>query len=184
MRTYFPYLLLLLTVTLQCFSQNNDQRPDNRTELTKALKKIDLPFSSECGNTLITYDGYSLKPIINNLPGNLDFAGLLKMDKNFSAILLVDNNADIQNHYLITISDEGNIIDNFFLFSHGCSEDEYFTGQAKYTIDKELRIIQADSSATFKRDSKGEIVDTTIKISTNKYQYFINKYGKIRKSET
>jgi hypothetical protein len=146
------------------------------------LTKIELPLTSRCGASLPVYDQDRIQTIIAELPKNLRFGGLLKNTENYSAIILLDTYADEQIHFLATVNRDGKIIAKFELFSNGCHEDEFFWGQANYTILEDLKILQADTSATYKRTEDGEIIKETIVSSSHRFEYYVDKDGRIKKA--
>ena len=179
-------MAVLLTLALTaCDFITTDKTQVAETVLTiKNLKKIELPLSSICGTSLEVLDEDSIRRIIPNFPENLKFGGLLKVSENYSAIILLDTYADQQIHYLTTVSKQGKIIEKFNLFSSGCSEDEFSWGQAKYVIDKDLKIVQTDSSATYKRTESGEIINEATISSSHRFEFQVDTDGKIRKYGT
>ena len=173
-------LILTIILAVGSFITTANKQSKEYPTIDK-LTKISLPFSSSCGAILKVYENVIIKSFISDPPPNLKFGGLLKITENFAAIILVDTYADSQIHYLTTITTQGKIIDKFKLFSSDCSEDELFCSKAKYTIDKELKIIQTDSYSTYKRNKNGEIIKKTIVKSTHKFEFYIDKNGNVKK---
>lgn len=165
-----------------CSFFNADSKVENKRTNTQldSLTKVSLPVSGTCGENSNVFDYSYNRKAIRDLPENLRFAGLLKKTDKYFAVLLIDTYADYQNHFIATVSNDGKIIDKFALFSAVCSEDENYWGQAKYTIDKDLKIIQTDSSATYKRNEVGEIIKGTIESSSHRLSLYVDQNGKIQ----
>lgn len=180
MKQIIIFTFFILTA---CNSVTTDKDTSIVTEkpTIEKLTKIELPLSSKCGESLTVYDQDSIQKLISKLPNNLRFGGLLKSTENYFAIILLDTHADEQIHYLVTVNKQGSIIEKFDLFSYGCHEDEFFWGQANYTINKDLKIFQSDSSATYKRTDEGEIIPETIVSSSHRHEFYIDNNGKIKK---
>ena len=170
-----PLIILFILLGIAC-NTPTDKR-NNIDELTK----VTLPYSGSCKTNLTIYEKDNISAVIQKLPDNLMFAGLLKHTEKYSAIILVDTHADYQIPYLTTINNQGEIIEKFDLYSIGCAEDESSWGQANFLIDKDLKIIQTDSSASYKRNENGEIIKETINGTSHKLEFYIDKNGKIKK---
>jgi hypothetical protein len=178
-----PTVISLFSILTACNSLLTDKTESIKLEKSTIdqLTKIELPLSSHCGASLTVYDQDSIQNFVSELPEHLRFGGLLKRTENFSAIILLNTYADEQIHYLTTVNRRGKIIEKFNLFSDGCHEDEFFWGQAKYTIDKDLKILQTDSSATYRRTEDGEIIGESVLSSSNRLEFYVDNDGKIKK---
>ena len=179
-------LFLPLIALFACDSvQKTEEKVIEKTKLTiQNLTKLNLPFSSKCGENLKVYDKDSIRNIFSDLPDNLKFGGLLKKTKTITAIILLDTHADSQIHYLFTLNDKGEILEKFKLFAEDCGEDEFYKTQSNYIIDRNLKITQTDNSETYKRTEEGEIIDSSIVKTSHKYEFYIDTKGKIKQYGT
>lgn len=179
-------LILVSICFLTCcsyFNADNKSEKQKTNSLLDSLTKISLPISATCGESSKVFDFSYNRKIISDLPENLRFGGLLKKTDKYFAVLLIDTYADYQNHFLATVSMDGKIIEMLELFSAGCSEDENYWGEAKYTIDNNLKIIQTDTSATYKRNDVGTIIKKTIKTSSHRLLFYVDKNGNINNTK-
>jgi|GEM_PF-6179002 len=177
-------IIVLAFLLTACNSVPVDKSKSTTKPTINNLTQVKLPFSSICGASLTVFDEDSIQLFISDIPDNLRFGGLLKSAENYSAILLLDTYADYQIHYLTTVNKQGKIIETFDLFSYGCSEDEFFWGKTNYTIEKDLRILQTDTSATYKRTESGEVIKESIVSSSHRHEYYVDANGKIKKYGT
>jgi hypothetical protein len=173
-------ILSLSVVSFNFVRINTSDKKQESSIYLDSLTKISLPISRTCGEISEVYDFSSYRKAINDLPENLKFGGLIKKTDNYFAVILIDPYADFQLHYLTTVTMDGNIIDKLELFSAGCGEDPYYWGQSNYTIDKNLNIIQTDSSATYNRDTNGTILKESIVSTSHRYSFYVDEHGKIK----
>jgi len=176
-------VIAILLIVTSCY--NNEQMDGSSKSKDdfsiNNLTKLNLPFKGECGQDYLVYDKDSINKFAPKIPEYLRFGGLLKDCDSYIAVLLVNTLADFQIHYLTTLDKSGNIIEQYELFSNNCAQDAYFWGMSDYIIDENLNIIQKDSSATYERDSIGEIIEESVVTEANRLEIFVNDRGEIKK---
>ena len=143
--------------------------------LVKNIETINLPFSHKCGENFKTTNKIDTElnkyfpPLYSDHPEyGWHIIGKVSENNKYVAILSVNTYSDYAIPYLITFTKQGTTITKFEVYKIGCSDDEFYHGEATFTINKNLTIKISDSSATYKRDSEGEIIkESTISKSSN-----------------
>jgi hypothetical protein len=175
-------ILLISLIFINCTINEKKVIKKEKSNSFEKLSKIELPIEYYCGESLELFDNDSITKYIVDFPKGLRFGGLINKRNEFSTILLADTYADYQLHFIATVDKKGKMIDIFKLFSKDCGVDENYECESKYQIDKELNIKLSDSTATYERTESGEIIDKTIKVTTNSIHYSIDEKGKVTKN--
>jgi len=158
----------------------------NFEDAAKKIRIIELPFSDTCGKDLKCFDDSTLFKYLPNAcidSYKLAVAGKITGNEKFTALLLADTYGDYQMHYIATFTHKGELIAKFELFKIGCSADEDYFGAAEYTITKNLLVYLKDSTANYKRDSSGNIINESIVSKSHNYTFKISNEGSIVKKE-
>jgi hypothetical protein len=160
--------LLLTSVTLVLLISCSSREKITFESIAKKIKTIDLPFSSECGKDLkiieLVGEDTAIYKYIPNTPDSskLSIIGKIIDNNKFIALLLADTYPDVQLHYIATFTRKGELITKFELYRVGGLEDENYFGEAECTISKDITINLKDSTAEYKRDSSGNIINESI----------------------
>jgi hypothetical protein len=174
MKTKIITIIVMLTL-LFCCTKKMDEN------IFSQLPHISLPFT---GSSKQDLQPVELSKEYNHLstiyPNNLKFVGVLAVRDTFTAILLVNTYADDQIPYLFTYTSKGEKIDSIELIQISVNEDVTYWGAANYVISENLMVSLYDSSSTYQRDNKGEIMKETIKPETHKLFYKITSNGNIQ----
>ena len=87
--------------------------------------------------------------------------------------------ADIVLPIIQTTDRNGKKISVLSLFDSYCGEDEFSWSTARAQVNTDLTILLSDSTITYERDSKGEIVRSTRKSVVRNRSFYINDKGEI-----
>jgi hypothetical protein len=137
---------------------------DKKTSFETLIEKIDtisLPFFDTCGKDLdcLKFVGNDTA-ISQYLPSasisafKLRVIGKLQQRRQYIMLLLADTYADCQLHYIVTFSNNGEVISKFALYRiSGLTNEEYF-GEAQCSISKDLVINLRDSTVEYNDSGK------------------------------
>jgi hypothetical protein len=157
--------------------------------IVKNIKSINPPLYATCGQDLNCIEFIGKDTIIYQyLPNACDerfklrVIGKISEKDKYIALLLADTYGDYQGHFVATFTHKGELISSKELFIRtGCGEDENYFGTFNYTITKDVLINMKDSTAEFKRDSLGNIIDETIVAKSHNTSFIIADDGTIVK---
>ncbi len=164
------YVFLLFFVGSFIFSCSNEKRTNDFEAIAKNIRTINLPLYGTCGQDLNCIEFlrkdtviYQYLPNACQEPFKLCVIGKISENDKYVALLLADTYGDYQGHFVTTFTHKGVLISSQELFIRtGCGEDESYFGTFSYAITKDVLINMKDSTAEFKRDSAGNIIQGSV----------------------
>jgi hypothetical protein len=149
------------------------------SDFIKKITQVELPLITTCDQELESLQLDFSQSVINQFgPENSKIFGKLSENKNFAAIIYLYP-ADIVLPIIQTTDRNGKKISVLSLFDSYCGEDEFSWSTARAQVTTDMSILLSDSTITYKRDSKGEIVDSTRKTVVRNRSFYINEKGEI-----
>lgn len=182
----FILIALLISCDTRQTSTENNQINEDESAFDKyadKIKLISLPMRLTCDEDLdnMVYN-FPKDTITKYGRENSRVYGKLLETENYTAIIYLYP-ADIQLPIIQTTDKKGNKISNLGLYERWCGEDEFGGGYSWAEITDDMEIILTDSATTYKRDSDGEIIDSTRQTEINKKVYFIDNNGQIKEEK-
>lgn len=185
-------IILLLTILFGCgntvIKKDSTNKTDKVTEISfkdfsDKIPLLTLPLSSNCETGFnVTRYGFTNNEILKFGRDNCSILGKLVDNEKYTAIIYLQP-CDTQLPIIVTTDKYGRKIAELELYDGYCGEEEDFNEISYFSIDKDLNILMTDSSTTFKRDEKIEIIESS-KQTTVTYKHFrINTDGKIIKQK-
>jgi hypothetical protein len=149
------------------------------SDYIQKITHIELPFKTTCDQELENLQLDFSQTVINQFgPENSKIFGKLSENKNFVAIIYLYP-ADIVLPIIQTTDRNGKKISALSLFDSYCGEDEFSWSTARAQVNTDLTILLSDSTITYERDSKGEIVGSTRKTVVRNRSFYFNEKGEI-----
>ncbi len=149
------------------------------SDFIKKIALVELPLKTTCDQELECLHLDFSQSVINQFgPENSKIFGKLSENKNFAAIIYLYP-ADIVLPIIQTTDRNGKKISVLSLFDSYCGEDEFSWSTARAQVNTDLTILLSDSTITYERDSKGEIVGSTRKSVVRNRSFYINDKGEI-----
>jgi len=149
------------------------------SDFIKKIAQVELPLKTTCDQELESLQLDFSQSVINHFgPENSKIFGKLSENKNFAAIIYLYP-ADLVLPIIQTTDRNGKKISVLSLFDSYCGEDEFSWSTAKAQVTTDLTILLSDSTITYERDSKREIVGSTRKSVVRNRSFYINDKGEI-----
>ena len=149
------------------------------SDFIEKIPQVKLPLKTTCDQELESLQLDFSQSVINNFgPESSKIFGKLSENKNFAAIIYLYP-ADIVLPIIQTTDRNGKKISVLSLFDSYCGEDEFSWSTARAQVNTDLTILLSDSTITYERDSKGEIVGSNRKSVVRNRSFYINDTGEI-----
>lgn len=177
-------LISLITVLLLTFSftyQSSLVKNNDFGNFIKNIPVIDLPFITTCQSFGITQKidvDTNLSKKYN--PDSLEIVGIIKNEKRFICILYAGA-ADYLVPVLITYTKEGVRISKEDFMNDYCGQTFELYYNQYLSIDKNLKIMEVDTTLVFKLDTVNFTIIDTLKKEIRFSKFEVDNNGKIIK---
>ena len=182
-------IILLLTLLSSCgkttqkdnvsLNEKRQKLEYSFSEYSEKIPLVTLPLNSNCETGLEgSLFGFTNNEISKFGKADCSIYGKLADNDKYTAIIYLIT-GDIILPIIVTTDKKGKKISELELYDGYCGEEETFNEISFVSIDKNLTIQLKDSSTTYKRDDKIEIIESTRKTTVKHRQFYINDNGKI-----
>ena len=149
-------------------------------EYLKAIPVVKFPLHFKCEiEPNVPNSDIDRSTIAKYTREHSDIYGKFAITENYAAIIYLYP-ADVVLPIIQTSDREGNKISELTVYEQYCGADEFFWSTSWATITKDLTITLSDSTVSYDRNHKGEIIEETRKTEVRHRKFQIDNKGQIK----